>query len=179
MATANNTIKTRIQLKSDTEANWNKAAPKDNSPGFVPLNGELIIYSADNAHPFSRLKVGDGQTNVVSLPFIDAGTLNGDEAFLLKYANYNSFPNTGATDKLYIDLATTNIYHYVNGTGYIRLSQLQVSTSTIHDVVFWGPGSATTVSVVNGVLTVKNGVAPQLLTADTTVVTNVVGGLAT
>jgi len=77
MAVSNNTIKTRIQLKSDTEANWNKAGPKDNSNGFVPLSGELIIYSADAAHPFSRLKVGDGVTNVVNLPFIDSGTLNG------------------------------------------------------------------------------------------------------
>lgn len=71
------TIKSRIQLKNDTEANWNKAGPKDNSPGFIPLKGELIIYSADDAHPFFRLKVGDGITNVVELPFIDAGTIQG------------------------------------------------------------------------------------------------------
>ena len=58
MATANNTIKTRVQLKSDTEANWN------NTSNFIPLNGEFIIYSADNTHPFCRLKVGDGQTKV-------------------------------------------------------------------------------------------------------------------
>ena len=73
----NPTIKTRIQLKNDTEANWNKAGPKDGSLGFIPLMGELIIYSADDAHPFSRLKVGDGVTNVVELPFIDAATISG------------------------------------------------------------------------------------------------------
>lgn len=73
------TIKSRIQLKNDTEANWNKAGPKDNSPGFIPLQGEVIIYSTDDTHPFFRLKVGDGETNVVNLPFIDAGTLNGVE----------------------------------------------------------------------------------------------------
>jgi hypothetical protein len=33
---AENTIKTRIQLKNDTEANWNKAGPKDGSLGFIP-----------------------------------------------------------------------------------------------------------------------------------------------
>jgi len=77
MATSNNTIKTRIQLKSDTEENWIKAGPKDGSTGFVPLRGELIIYSADETHAFSRLKIGDGTTNVVALPFIDSGTLNG------------------------------------------------------------------------------------------------------
>ena len=68
---ASNTIKTRIQLKNDTEAHWDLAT------NFVPLAGELIIYSADNAHPFSRLKVGDGVTTVTNLPFIDASTLSG------------------------------------------------------------------------------------------------------
>ena len=74
----------RYQLKSDTEANWNKAGPKNGSPGFIPLNGELIIYQADNAHPFSRIKIGDGTTNVVALPFIDSGTLNGLEVEIVK-----------------------------------------------------------------------------------------------
>ena len=65
------TIKTRIQLKNDTEENWNKAI------NFTPKKGEVIIYSADDTHPFSRLKVGDGNTTVINLPFIDAATLNG------------------------------------------------------------------------------------------------------
>ena len=72
MATNTNTIKTRIQLKSDTEENWNKAGPKNGSSGFIPLRGEIIIYSADDTHAFSRLKIGDGSTNVVDLPFIRA-----------------------------------------------------------------------------------------------------------
>lgn len=63
---AQDTVKARIQLKNDTEANWNKAL------NFVPLKGEIIIYSTDESHPFSRLKVGDGKTNVVQLPFINA-----------------------------------------------------------------------------------------------------------
>ena len=66
-------VRTRIQLKNDTEANWDKAIH------FVPLLGEVIIYSADDTHPFSRLKVGDGITTVVNLPFIDASTLNGKD----------------------------------------------------------------------------------------------------
>ena len=78
MATSTNTLKTRVQLKSDTEANWNKAGPKEGSAGFIPLLGELIVYTADDAHPFSRLKIGDGSTNVVRLPFIDAGTIGGN-----------------------------------------------------------------------------------------------------
>lgn len=68
-------IKSRIQLKNDTEENWNKAV------NFIPRKGELIIYntesSNDNARPFPRLKVGDGITSVVNLPFFDAGSING------------------------------------------------------------------------------------------------------
>ena len=76
----NNPIKTRIQLKIDTEANWNKSVlvadggEKQSGTSFIPLKGEVIIYSADGSHPFSRLKVGDGETNVVRLPFLNAGT---------------------------------------------------------------------------------------------------------
>jgi hypothetical protein len=47
-------IKTRIKMKSDTEANWSRQI------NFVPMAGEIIIYSADASHPYSRLKVGDG-----------------------------------------------------------------------------------------------------------------------
>ncbi len=65
------TVKTRIQLKCDTEANWNKAI------NFIPLKGEVIIYSTDDTHPFSRIKVGDGITTIINLPFIDAQTING------------------------------------------------------------------------------------------------------
>lgn len=70
-------IKSRIQLKNDTEENWNKAI------NFIPKKGELIIYNAesgnenDNARPFPRIKIGDGITNVISLPFIEAGSIGG------------------------------------------------------------------------------------------------------
>ena len=87
-------IKTRIQLKNDTETNWNKDI------NFVPKQGEIIIYSADGSHPFSRLKVGDGNTTVTTLPFIDAGTLNGKETILMKYASFSNFPSPGDANYL-------------------------------------------------------------------------------
>ena len=63
---AQDTVKARIRLKNDTEAHWRQAT------GFIPLKGEIIIYSADDSHPFSRLKVGDGITYVNDLPFLRA-----------------------------------------------------------------------------------------------------------
>lgn len=52
-------IQTRIRQKVDTKANWDKAT------NFVPLKGEIIIYSDLN-----QAKVGDGTTKVGALPFL-------------------------------------------------------------------------------------------------------------
>lgn len=175
MASPNNTIKTRIQLKSDTEANWNKAGPKEGSNGFVPLSGELIVYVPDATHPFSRLKVGDGQTNVVSLPFIDSGTLNGNETEVVKKATFSQFPSPGSKDKLYIDLSTNRIYHYDNSSGYTQLSNFEynVTKSTVGSVTSWVPGTTTKASITNNTFTVTVGTLPELLWKRETVVTDV------
>jgi len=79
---ATTAIKTRIQLKNDTEAHWLLAT------NFVPLQGEVIIYSADDTHPFSRLKVGNGTTTVSNLPFIDAQTIDGHSLKIGTYASW-------------------------------------------------------------------------------------------
>ena len=84
---ATNTIKTRIQLKNDTETNWNKAI------NFVPLKGEIIIYSADDSHPFSRIKVGDGITTVINLPFINANGINGKTIYADTIINWKANPS--------------------------------------------------------------------------------------
>lgn len=59
------TLKTRVVLKHDTEANWNKATT------FVPKKGEVIIYDPDSTHTYSRQKIGDGVKTVVALPFFE------------------------------------------------------------------------------------------------------------
>lgn len=56
-------ISTRIVNKHDTESNWNLHSD------FVPMKGELIIYDIDDKNVNTRFKIGDGTTNVVSLPF--------------------------------------------------------------------------------------------------------------
>ena len=70
------TIETRIQEKRDTTANWNAAR------GFIPLQGEIIVYTdyktiqktidgeLRNVN-IPGIKIGDGQTYVQDLPFID------------------------------------------------------------------------------------------------------------
>ena len=62
---AEKTLNTRIQMKTDTEANWNKAT------NFIPKNGEIIIYAIDATHNYQRVKVGNGTKKVNELPFIN------------------------------------------------------------------------------------------------------------
>ena len=62
---ASKTLKTRIINKHDTEAHWNLAT------GFIPKEGEIIIYDPDTTYDYSRVKVGDGETVVTALPFVD------------------------------------------------------------------------------------------------------------
>jgi len=167
MATNTNTIKTRVQLKSDTEANWNKAGPKDGSAGFVPLLGELIVYTSDDAHPFSRLKVGDGNTNVVNLPFIDAGTICGEtiaEACIKMYANKTLFPSPSEPNKLYIDLSTGIIYCYTHEGGYTQLSNFTyaVEKTSVSSITYWRAGAMTTLRCIDGICTATHGILPQL-----------------
>lgn len=66
---ADRKIKTRIQLKHDTPANWNQAV------NFIPLIGEVIVYEADANNSTSRIKIGDGKTVVSSLPFFSPQTV--------------------------------------------------------------------------------------------------------
>ena len=163
--------KTRIQLKSDIESNWKIA----NNSNFIPLRGELIIYSADENHFYSRLKIGDGITNVNSLPFIDSGTINGEEIELVKKNNFQSFPSPGSPDKLYVDLSTNKIYHYENSSGYTQLSNFDYSIekTTIGSVISWSAGVMTTASIENNTFKVMNGILPELLWRQEEVVSDV------
>ena len=181
MGTANNTIKTRVRLKSDTEANWLKAAPKNDSAGFVPLLGELIVYLADDTHHFSRLKVGDGGTNVNSLPFIDAGTINGEtlpSSEVRIYGNRDSFPSPGEMNVLYVALDTARIYCFSNNSGYTLLSNFTYTpgTTSVTQITSWSTGTSTRASVTDGVLNIKNGQAPSLNYNSKTVINTLTKG---
>ena len=66
------TLKTRIIHKHDVELNWNKAT------NFIPKQGEIIVYDIDSNHNYERIKIGDGATNVINLPFV-ISTLTNDE----------------------------------------------------------------------------------------------------
>jgi len=78
----------------------------------------MIIYSADETHSYCRVKIGDGSSNLASLDFLDAGTINGNEVEIVKLASFADRPSPGSPDKLYIDMSTNAIYHYDGASGY-------------------------------------------------------------
>lgn len=71
------TIKTRVQNKHDTLANWNKATT------FRPLPGELIVFEPDTTYAYPRFKVGEKSDNTTNkllndLPFVPTGDVRAD-----------------------------------------------------------------------------------------------------
>lgn len=55
-------IKSRVILKHDVEANWLKSS-------FIPMKGEVVIFDIDENYSYERFKLGDGVSDVNSLPF--------------------------------------------------------------------------------------------------------------
>ena len=81
----------RVIQKHDIEANWLKAT------GFIPLEGEVIIYDAEVAGDelpagreeritHARMKIGDGVTLVSNLEFVNKYAEQADVATLAGYA---------------------------------------------------------------------------------------------
>lgn len=64
------TLQTRIKLKRDTTENWN------NATGFIPLEGEVIIYSDYETKTYTVQEYGEEVTKTVNIPNIKIGTGN-------------------------------------------------------------------------------------------------------
>lgn len=84
---AENVLKARQVQKHDTEANWITAGTN----GFIPKKGEIIIYDKDSTHTTIRIKIGDGSSNISSLPFLLDGYATEDqvENSILVWKNFD------------------------------------------------------------------------------------------
>lgn len=100
----NKQIKTRLQQLHGYEADWIKAG---NNSGFIPLEGEEILYMAETAETelpagrsepitYNRKKIGDGVTNINLLPF-ENETLRNDVAALIN--DVQTLEDTTATSE--------------------------------------------------------------------------------
>ena len=63
-------INTRIQLKRDTTENWN------NARGFIPMAGEVIVYTDYETKTYTVEEYGETVTKTVEIPNIKIGTGN-------------------------------------------------------------------------------------------------------
>ena len=174
MGTVAGNFQGRIQLKHDTETNWKLV------PNFQPLIGELIIYDPepDKDIPYSRIKIGDGRA-ISQIPFIDSGTLNGRDVEIVQVANRNSFPATGSSEKLYIDLQFNKLYHYTQTNGYTELLNITLNTTStsISNILEWKAGTITNATISNHILNINLGTTPTLNYERRSVLTGVsVGG---
>lgn len=77
-------MKKQITIKHDIAANWQKAI------NFIPKVDELILYDGvveNGKHiELPRLKIGDGETKLNDLPFIDTVSSGAQE---IKYLYYD------------------------------------------------------------------------------------------
>lgn len=64
------TITARIKSKRDTTANWNAQV------GFIPLDGEIIIYTDYKTKTYTVEEYGEQVTKTVNIPGIKIGTGN-------------------------------------------------------------------------------------------------------
>ena len=153
------TIKSRIQLKNDTEAHWRKAVR------FIPLLGEIIIYSTDESHPFFRLKVGDGITTVNNLPFVESNAVNGFQLI----NDYAQLPGIGNSALSYFVASENIVYRWDNSEGYIPV--YAPTRTNVTSVTNWDSGSTTQLAVEGNTLIIDNGTIPTLTLEEINVIT--------
>lgn len=138
----------RVQHKHDTEANWLKAT------NFIPLDGELIIYDADENNPAPRFKVGDGETVVSALPFSKAEADVDQDS--LSFAYFEEDGTEYLPDALPIDADSLGGYP---ASSYSTTEQLdaQYVKASIEDVVMSDNGE---VKPQSPLMLGENGILP-------------------
>ena len=67
---SDNYFNARVSHMHDIEENWNKC------PNFIPTVGEIIVYDADVNYTYQRIKIGDGVTSVINLPFLISSAID-------------------------------------------------------------------------------------------------------
>lgn len=144
-------------------------------PTVVPNLGQIIVYDKDSTHNYARIKVGDGVTIASQLPFIDAGTVNGQTILdvIKRYDTKDSFPAIGDLKSFYFDTTNEVLYCWTNNSGYVRLSSAadEYRSISLQSLLTWDEGSPTTINAHEGTMFVVNGTSPSLDIANTSVLT--------
>lgn len=59
-----------LELKQDGIVHHTEAVWTTEQAEYIPILGELIIYDIDSSYTYERMKIGDGITTAVNLPFL-------------------------------------------------------------------------------------------------------------
>lgn len=158
-----NTIKSRVLLKTDTTANWEKAT------NFIPKVGEVCIYSdrfqLDDGTYVPGIKVGDGTSYISELEFMGDEYITNEEIdeILGSSAGNNStvetctltFPNY--SDSEYSEIASNTALTVSSSTFYyttLEDGSIVRRTYNLYDLFFNGAHpigcSSKTITVVKG-----------------------------
>lgn len=125
-------LNSRLIQKNDTSANWETAS----NNGFVPLKGEIIIYTDLN-----KIKIGDGVTTVGNLEFFggDAASvipgdfLEFDEDGKLNVVPSYTIPSAQYTEVVHCEM---NDFTYDEEEGSNR-SKVYYTANKIAEIVSW------------------------------------------
>lgn len=154
-------IQTRIQQKTDTKANWDKAT------NFVPLKGEYIYYS-----DLHKVKVGDGVTKVGALPFL------ADQPIKTLNTN-NTAPQTPSSNEAIAGSGTINLHKVAKTGSYNDLNNKpNIVKYTNHTVEVAGTNK-TVAAVSPSALYVANGLIMGGTAAAAGLVTRGICGVTT
>lgn len=113
---AEQTINSRIQLKTDTSTNWGKATT------FVPKKGEFIFYS-----DVKKFKVGDGSKKVGDLDFVNEGQIFRCTQNVTTFAQVTQAINEGKLPVLWDannDWHTTGLFTRIRNDVYAFFSPM-------------------------------------------------------
>lgn len=143
-------VKTRIQNKSDTKANWSTA----NDNNFVPLKGEVVLYQTlggtvgglGGRTPL--IKIGDGTTKVGTLEFINIDRITNDYSMCLNEDRHYTLVKQTSVDSTGAPNYMHNAYLY---------SPLDSSTSALDNLPNNAHIKSTCLLVFDGVTTTKFG----------------------
>lgn len=124
-------VKARQRQKTDTTANWEKAA------NFVPLKGEIIVYQDSGVAP--KFKIGDGTSTVGDLKFVSGGlTLEDIDATLSKSGKAADAKVTGDGIKSLVSRVTTTERNIETNSDNISTLQNQANTNSSNISILQG-----------------------------------------
>lgn len=156
------TIKTRIQLRRETEASINQI--KDT---FIPLKGEVVLV--DTASDGIRAKIGDGSSTFSELSFSDENLRALATGTIVRGYYYNGrfYANeehtitiVGYDYKIYIDIPSSSIYeYYEDGSQFVKIGGAPVASSTVAGItkLYNEPGNNIDGTMTQGSITTEIG----------------------